>query len=580
MLVYNHNVGHALAVSDQLRQDGLVGENRLRRHVYVADLRAARQHWDDGDDGLALALLERYGPRDGEEDLRGFGWHQLYAACNYRPQILGKQNVPVLCVAVSPDNRWAAAGDTKGAIRIYDLVSGKEVRVLAGPTTEVCSVRFSPDSKTLAAAGMEWMIRLWDVETWKEKAPLVGHVNTVRSIAFSPDGSKLAAGIVDDTVRIWDLAKVGPTISLKGHTDDVTGIDWAGAGKHLFSVSRDRKPIIWNVAAEQPLATFSRVSDSPLLATALHPNRPLVAAGGYDRWIRILDLSSRSQWTSHSLAGTVRSVAFSPDGRMLAAVGGNGAICLLDLPGDWQGHRLRRAFRDGESTIRGIAFANGGANFVTGAEDGAVKLWDVTGFSGVESRAYSGGLTALSLDGKRTVTTAKDGTVTVFDTITNRPLGTLKAPLSPHVAPVFSSFGELLATGSATGPVTLWDLTTLQSRRVLDECKGEVVGMTFSPTDELLATGDRDGSVRLWDTRTGKLTATLQVGDGKRELRRHFLSFTSDGQTLITGHGEDDSEIAIWNVPERRRRHALRVVGNELYSLAISPDGRQLATGA
>lgn len=579
LIVHNHHVDKALAESDQLRKDGLERERDLRRHLYVADLRAARQHWDEGEDNLALAVLNRNVPKAGEEDLRGFGWHQLQAACNYRPRILDNKDAAVLCVAVAPDNRWAAAGDKNGGITIYDLAAGKQARILPGPTTEICSVRFSPDSKTFAAAGMERKIRRWDVETWQEKSPLVGFENTVRSIAFSPDGTKLAAAVVDDTVRIWDLARVGTPISLKGHTDDVTGIDWAGPGKHLFSVSRDGKPIIWNVPAEQALATFSRVSESPLLTNALHPTRPLAAAGGYDRWIRVLDISSRSQWTSHSSAGTVRSVAFSPDGRMLAAVGGNGAICLLDLASNWQGHRLRRAFHDGESTIRGIAFADGGASFVTGAEDGAVKWWDVAGFSGVESRPYPGFLAALSRDGKRAVSRAHDGTLTVFDTVTHKLLCVLNKPLNLHTAPVFSDSGKVLAATSPTGTVTFWDLNAVVARKVVVECKSEVLGMALSPTEELFATGDRDGCVRLWNPHSGQLAATLQAGDNKVILDRHFVVFAANGKYLISGYSEKDTEIVIWNIPERKRQHTLTVVANELFSLALSRDGQTLAAG-
>src|SRR5262249_17034610 len=136
-LWHSQELSHALDESDHLRREGLAREARLGDLLYVADMRLAKEAWDNGDLIQLAELLDRHRPEDGAVDRRGFEWHWLRRCLGARVGTLKAHDRGLLCAAVSPNDQFLVTADRKGNVKVWDLASLQLVVSLRGHTNEV-----------------------------------------------------------------------------------------------------------------------------------------------------------------------------------------------------------------------------------------------------------------------------------------------------------------------------------------------------------------------------------------------------------------------------------------------------------
>ncbi|MER7794601.1 hypothetical protein [Streptomyces sp. NPDC097640] len=276
-------------------------------------------------------------------------------------------------------------------------------------------------------------------------------------------------------------------------------------------------------------------------------------------------------------AETVRTLAFSPDGRTLATGSEDGSVRLWEAATG----KLRTTLT---GRVQVLAFSPDGRTLAAGSADGQVRLWEVaTGRDRTTFTAHTGQVEALAFspDGRRLATASSfDDTVRLWNATAVRPHTTLAGEptiLTGEARNVrslaFSPDGRTLATGSSDGPVRLWNTAT---GRVRDTLTGHtrVVGLVaFSADGRTLATSSYDGTARLWDPATGATRRTFRDHVG----RVWAAAFSPDGRTLATSDGRQT--VRLWDTSTGRVRTTLTGHADYLYSIAFSPDGRTLATG-
>ncbi len=235
-------------------------------------------------------------------------------------------------VSFSPNGQLLAASGDDNSIRLYELATGQARRPLFGHTEAVMQVRFSPDGQQLASAGLDNTARLWDVATGLETRLLRGHTATVFALAYSPNGKLIATGSADRSLRLWDRVKGTQIHTLHGHDKTVGGLDFSPDGRWLVSGGGDSVVRLWDMVAKPPAAASPAVlgRQGRVYGVAFHPDGKRIGASSSDGIARIWTLKTGEQQQLRGHRDEINNIVFSPDGKLAATAGDDGTVRLWD----------------------------------------------------------------------------------------------------------------------------------------------------------------------------------------------------------------------------------------------------------
>jgi WD40 repeat protein len=466
----------------------------------------------------------------------------------------------VSAVAFAPDGKTLAyaSGNT---IVLCDPKTGHETQQIKGPVGGIVNLAFAPDGKALVSKGADEVVRLWEVETGKENRQLgmAGPVSEIvpgnkqnfldalkayvpaRDLAFAPDGQVIAAAGGTHTVRLWQAA-TGDELPTGGHCSPIQVLAAAPDGKTLVSQAVDGTIRRWEAGSGKQLSQISVPEGTTCLAFA--PDAQTAALGNKDKTIRIVDLATGKELRRLSeLAGIPGSLAFSRDGKRLALRSGSeNVLRLFDLV---TGAELKQ--------------------IPLPAEPGPVRQ---TQDQAAQIELRPGGARdvglAFSPDGSLVVV-ARAGTLLFAEAGVGKVVRKIVLPGQRNsiVSLAFAPDGRTLATENADRTLTLWEVASGQERAQLgkppaspppEPTRDRVVRVTatnsvppalqtlaFSPDGRLLAC--RNGNqVEVWDLLTHREVKRFQGHEGKVEA----VTFTADGKTVASG--SSDTTILLWDV--------------------------------
>ncbi|HEX3764726.1 MAG TPA: TIR domain-containing protein, partial [Kofleriaceae bacterium] len=465
----------------------------------------------------------------------------------------------VRVAAFSPDGTRVVTASSDGTARVWDASTGAPVTppLAAGPSHDALRpmmwhAAFSPDGTRVVTASNDWTAQVWDAATGARVTPPLRHDHVVVSATFSRDGTRVITASWDRTAAIWDAATGAALQRFQANTD-LGDAELSPDGTRVVT-SGGMYPQLWDAATGEELdALQSPRHWGSVRAVAFSPDGSQLLTASDDQTVRFWDArQGQESGPPLHLPDGVDLAAFSADGKRVVTVSGDRTVRIWN-----EDRRQVVAELEHARDVNDAAFSPDGTAVITASNDGTVRIWDAVPRPAVPFVTLTGaaGDAAFSPDGARVVTAGPGPTAQVWLAATGAPLtpALVHAALVSHAA--FSADGTRVITGAEDGTARVWDAWSglpvtppLVHHRGGDRFEADVTAAAFSPDGARALTVGADAAVRLWDARTGASLGAPLV----HEFTVTAAAFSRDGRQVITSSG----------------------------SMTLSPDGQQVMSSA
>jgi WD40 repeat protein len=514
---------------------------------------------------------------------RGWEWHCLQRLCRTNQLILRGHTAAVASVVFSPDGRLLASASHDRTIQVHDAASGNLLRTLQGHGDAVYALVFSSDGCRLASASWDKTVKLWDPDTGVLLMTLGPHEQEVYRVAMSPDGRYLASATVADLLHIWDL-RTAQVVVTRTEPQSFFGLAFSPTEQGVIATSHYRTIRLWNYHTGADIATLSG-HHSFIKSLAFSPDGRLLASGtgdllrGDSGEVRLWDVRTGKTLSAMGHNDPIYSLAFAPHGRYLASASQDKTVKLWDVETGQEALTLRGH----TDTVRSVAFSPQGQRLATASADSTIRIWDAAPWSeesvAADVRTLSHGSdravgAVFSLDGRSIASAAAGPALKVWDVATGAEQ--LSVPMSKAICALARSpDGKYLVTGDADGVARLIDAATgriCATHYARD--LGPVHGVAFSPDSRRFAACGWWRVIKIWDVPSGANGLTL----ARHSQPVLALAFAPDGRSLASA-GYDQT-IILWDARTGQPLQTLSGHASRIHSLAFSPDGRAIVSAS
>ena len=279
----------------------------------------------------------------------------------------------VWSVAWSPDDQYVLSGSADKTMRLWEIATGRCVRVFEGHTNEVNVVAWSSNGQQALSAGDDATLRLWKIATGRSLRVFRGHKGSVWSVAWSPDGRQALSASSDGTIILWEITSGRHIRIFEGHSHAVVTLAWSPDGKQALSGSYDQTVRLWDIGSGHCLRVFKGHTNC-IFKVAWSPDGRQALSGSFDDTVRLWDVASGNcvrVFEGHS--EDVMSVGWSPDGQRVLSGSDDKTVRLWDIASG----RCLRIFEGHTGRVWNVAWSSYGDRAMSASTNGEIRIWEM-----------------------------------------------------------------------------------------------------------------------------------------------------------------------------------------------------------
>ncbi|ETO30070.1 WD-40 repeat protein [Reticulomyxa filosa] len=273
-------------------------------------------------------------------------------------------------VRFSTDCRKIVSASHDNTVRIWNVLSGKQLQIFKGHTDFVYTAKFSPNGRVVVSCSRDRTIRLWDVSTGTELMKLERNFDEIWDIDFSLDGRYIVSGLRDNTIRLWDLYSEIEMNQL-GHSKGVLNTQFSPNGEMIVSSSNDKTICLWNVKSGEILKRFEGHSDR-VMRTRFSPDSKFIVSCSLDNTIRIWNIETETEWKilkGHT--DQVYDVQYFPDGQTIVSCSRDNTIQLWNI----ESEKRIQMLQGHSDSVKCIDVSRNGNIIISGSDDCKIRIW-------------------------------------------------------------------------------------------------------------------------------------------------------------------------------------------------------------
>jgi WD40 repeat protein len=426
----------------------------------------------------------------------------------------------VLSVTVSPTGERAISVGVDATLRIWDLRTGSAMETLRDVVGKSPHLAPIPGSTRIAVWGKDSRIVVWDYSVLQPIAEFAAPRHGVSCLSADATGHFLVAGTdtlpgdkTGDPVHsvvVCDL-QTGLPVDIGPFTRPTSAVAIANGGRVLYAASGNKLEA-YDTRAKRMTAERTMQTEQ-ITSVRLAPDEASLATCGWGGVIETWSADSLAPIRSFSGSrqGIVWAIAYSPDGREIAAAGLDGTIVIWDIA---TGKSITR-LRGHTDSITAISYTPEGSWLVTCGADGTVRLWDPQ---------FDRSFFALARQqmterfGGPTGRADPDRAALEMETLLFA-LSSSRKHFNAVLGVTAAASGRRGVSVSLDDTIRIWNMETGEFVHVLEGHENGVAGVTASADGQRIATSDRSGTVKVWDVESGEELATRSMVGGPAETK-------------------------------------------------------------